>query len=1012
MHRSLSDLTTRIERALDQRIIPAIHSHRQPVMVAVLHLPGEPVPAGEAIAMDYRPAAVGDRWGRGWSPSWFRLSGRVPEAMAARRVELLVDLGFSGGGPGFECEGLAYTPDAVPIKGLAPRNTYLPISDDAVGGEAVQVYVEAAANPTVGGSYSTVMGDLATVPDEPLYRLQRAELAVLEEEVYGLAMDVQVLHQLAKVLPENQARRHEIQRALEVMLDELDVHDVQAGAGQARQRLAGVLAPPANASAHRTSAVGHAHIDSAWLWPVRETQRKCARTFSNVVALAEEHPELIFACSSAQQYAWMRDHYPQVWERIRQRVASGNFVPVGGMWVEPDTNLPGGEALVRQFVQGKRFFWSEFGVDCEEVWLPDSFGYSGALPQLARLAGFRWFLSQKMSWNQTNRFPHHTFWWEGIDGTRIFTHFPPADTYSSKLSAEQLAHGAANFAELGRATRSLLPFGYGDGGGGPTREMLEVAARVADLEGSPRVRIETPAEFFAAAEAEYPDAPVWAGEMYLEFHRGTYTSQALMKQGNRRVEHLLREAELWCATATVRRTAVYPYEELDRIWQQMLLLQFHDILPGSSIAWVHREAAETYARLIAELEEIIAAALQTVAGDGRQPLLFNAAPHANCGVPALGGGTPERRGPVSVLRDHDGIVLANGLLRLVVGPHGTLTSVRDLVADREVLRAGAEGNLLQAHPDTPNRFDAWDIDEFYRHRRTDLVDVEELTLDDSDASRPVVRVQRRFGDSALIQTIALPTDERRIECALEADWHQRETLLKVAFPLDLHAERSAAETQFGHVYRPTHTNTSWDAAKFEIPAHRWLQVAEPGYGVALVNEATYGHEVTRPGPGGSDGPGPTTVRLSLLRGPLYPDPETDQGQHLLHYALVPGAEIVDAVREGYRANLALREISGAGPVVPLVSLDSGSLVIEAVKLADDRSGDVVVRLYESLGGRGSGTLRTDFDLGRAAVCTLLEHSDAGVAALAPIDVDLEARQVGLHLHPFQVVTLRLSPAPG
>src|SRR5690606_10952090 len=326
----------------------------------------------------------------------------------------------------------------------------------------------------------------------------------------------------------------------------------------------------------RVSAVGHAHIDSAWLWPLRETVRKVARTAANVTALMDDHPGLVFAMSQAQQLEWIKEHRPEVYARVKEKAAEGRFVPVGGMWVEADTNMPGGEAMARQFVFGKRFFAEEFGVDTPEVWLPDSFGYSAALPQIVRLAGARWFLTQKISWNRTNPFPHHSFQWEGIDGTRVFTHFPPADTCNSELAGRELAHAARNFRDKGAATRSLVPFGWGDGGGGPTREMLGRADRLADLEGSPKVRLERPAEFFAAAEQEYPQAPVWAGELYLELHRGTYTSQARTKQGNRRSEHLLREAELWAATAAVRTGAAYPYDRLERIWKQVLLHQFHD----------------------------------------------------------------------------------------------------------------------------------------------------------------------------------------------------------------------------------------------------------------------------------------------------------------------------------------------------------------------------------------------------------------------------------------------------
>ena len=1006
MHTTPLSLTERIERALRLRLAPASYCDIEPMRVEVAHLPGEPIPAAAAIALQYASFSVGQQWGRAWSTSWFRFTGVIPERMRGRRVELLVDLGFDADAPGFQSEGLAYTADAVPIKGVAPRTAYVPIARSAQGGEPVEIYVEAAANPRFDGSVS-LLGDPDTAPDQPLYRLDRADLAVLDEQAWALTLDVQVLHELALQLAESDPRRQEIRRALEEMLDELDVADAPAAAATARARLAGVLAARAVPSAHRISAVGHAHIDSAWLWPVRETIRKCARTFSNVVTLADEYPELVFACSSAQQYAWMRDHHPCVYRRVAEKVAAGNFVPVGGMWVESDTNMPGGEAMVRQFTYGKRFFREEFGIEPREVWLPDSFGYTAALPQLARLAGCRWFVSQKMSWNETNRFPHHTFWWEGIDGSRVFTHFPPADTYNSDLSARQLAYAAANFAEHGRAHHSLLPFGHGDGGGGPTRDMLEVARRVADLEGSPRVAIRSPAEFFAIAEPDYTDAPVWVGELYLEYHRGTYTSQAAMKQGNRRTEHLLREAELWSATAALRSGFDYPYDELDDVWRQALLLQFHDILPGSSIAWVHRQARAWYAELERRLETIIDAALVALVGRGDLPLAVNAAPHERAGVAALGAAVAAAPGAaVTVKQDPGGIILDNGVLRVCIGADGTVSSIRDRIAHREVLAGPA--NVLQLHPDKPNRFDAWNIDASYRGRCRDLTDHVKIEVDTTAADRPVVRVTRHDSGSRYLQTIALRSDARLVEFETGVDWHERETLLKVAFPIDVHTDYSSSEIQFGHVRRPAHVNTSWDAARFEIWAHRWLQVAEPGYGVALVNDRTYGHDVTRRPSGDAMGPGTTTVRLSLLRGPRYPDPNTDQGEHRFGYAMVCGADISGSVREGYRANLPLRRISGARTVAPLIAVTPESVVVESVKLADDRTGDVVVRLYEALGGRTHAMLSTSFDLAGGTVCDLLERADEEIAALA--HAQLDGNSVEISLGPFQVVTLRLRPA--
>jgi Alpha-mannosidase len=450
------------------------------------------------------------------------------------------------------------------------------------------------------------------------------DVALLDVPVWELAQDFWTLSGLLAELPADLPRRAEVLRALERAVDAVDPDDVSGTAALGRAELAGVLASPAHASAHRIHAVGHAHIDTAWLWPVRETVRKVARTFASVLALMDEDPDFVFAASSAQQYAWLQEHYPGLFERVRARVSEGRFVPVGGMWVESDTNMPGGEALARQFVAGKRFFLDELDVEPREVWLPDSFGYSAALPQIIAAAGCRWFLTQKISWNETNEMPHHTFGWEGIDGTQVFTHFPPVDTYNAQLSGAELARAQRRYAEKGRANTSLVPFGWGDGGGGPTREMLAAAARTRDLEGSPTVRMTTPEAFFRAAQEEYPRPPVWSGELYLEFHRGTYTSQARTKRGNRRSEHLLREAELWAATAAVRAGAPYPAEALARCWRTVLLQQFHDILPGTSIAWVHREAERAYAAVAAELEGIIEGALAVLTGAGERAVSCNA----------------------------------------------------------------------------------------------------------------------------------------------------------------------------------------------------------------------------------------------------------------------------------------------------------------------------------------------------------------------------------------------------
>ncbi|MGW2366993.1 alpha-mannosidase [Streptomyces sp. NPDC001667] len=1004
MHNDRSITEARLKRVLDERIRPAVHPESVPLAVSVWNAPGEPVPVAEGLAAERVPIRTGEPWGPPWGTSWFTVTGTVPPEWAGRTVEALLDLGFDENMPGFQCEGLVYRPDGSPVKGLNPRNQWVRVGEKVAGGEEVTLHIEASSNPVILDYHPflpTELGDRETADDAPRYRLARMDLAVFDRTVWELVLDLEVLGELMAELPVDAPRRWEILRAVERALDAVDLQDVGGTAERARERLAGVLSAPAHASAHRISAVGHAHIDSAWLWPLRETVRKVARTTSNMTALLEDEPDFVYAMSQAQQFAWIKEHRPEVYARVKKAVAEGRFVPVGGMWVESDTNMPGSEALARQFVHGKRFFLEEFGIETEEVWLPDTFGYSAALPQLVKLAGAKWFLTQKISWSRTNKFPHHTFWWEGLDGTRVFTHFPPIDTYNAQLSGKEVAHAVRNFQEKGGATRSLAPTGWGDGGGGTTREMLARAKRLADLEGSARVTFEKPSAFFEKAHAEYAHAPVWVGELYLELHRATLTSQARTKQGNRRSEHLLREAELWAATAAVRTGFPYPYEALDRLWKTVLLHQFHDILPGTSIAWVHREAAAAYAAVAAELEAIIGGALAALAGDASAGgcVVFNAAPHGRGGVPALGAAV-ESPGDGAAVRavpgEGGGFVLDNGLLRVVIDGRGLVVSAYDLTAGRETVAPGAAANLLQLHQDFPNMWDAWDVDHFYRNTVTDLTDVETLELTDTGA----VRVTRAFGASRVEQVIGLPEGERRLDITTQVDWHETEKFLKAAFPLDVHTDRVAAETQFGHLYRPTHTNTSWDAAKFEACAHRFVHLAEPGWGVAVVNDSTYGYDVTRAVRDGGTGT-TTTLRLSLLRAPRFPDPRTDQGTHRFRYALVPNASLGDAVREGHRINLPERRVPGARAVEPLVSVPDDSVVVSAVKLADDGSGDVVVRLYEAGGGRARVRLTAGFAVGSAAVCDLLERPLGAVGARGG---------VSLSFRPFEIVTVRLARA--
>lgn len=1000
MHDNSASVEVRIDRFVLERLTPAIYRRAAPLAIEAWEVPDEPVPFAEATAQTFLPFSVGTSWSKPWGTTWFHVTGTVPEGWGGpgTSLELLIDLGFSARQAGFQAEGLVYRPDGTIIKAIEPFNGYVPV--DLVAGEHVDVFIEAASNPDVGGNFfyiPTPLGDKATAGTEPIYTLRRVDLVERDVDVYELERDTWSLLGLMRELEPSLPRRAEILRALERVCDVVDPDDVAGTAHLGREAVAGVLASPAYASAHSVTAVGHAHIDSAWLWPVRETIRKCARTFSNVLQLMETDPDFVFACSSAQQFWWMKEFYPELFQRIAKRVAEGRFVPVGGMWVESDTNMPGGEALARQFVHGKGFFLREFGFEPKEVWLPDSFGYTAALPQIVKAAGSDSFLTQKISWNDTNRMPHHTFLWEGIDGTRVFTHFPPSDTYNSDLSGADLARAQRQYAEKGVSNVSLALFGWGDGGGGPTREMLAAAKRTRDLEGSPRVHIGSPKSFFEEAKATLPQPSVWSGEMYLELHRGTYTSQANTKQGNRVSEHLLREAELWSSTAAARGLLDYPYDALESIWQTVLLQQFHDILPGSSIAWVHQQAEENYRRIAVELDGIIATAQQALAGTGDRAVVFNAAPVSAQGVTALGAAAVPPPALVTPESDGEGFRLANALVSARFDEAGLLVSFVEVASGRELVAPGEAASLLQIFRDTPNQWDAWDIDVHYRHNRTELRTPNSVVVVDGS----VLEVTHDYNASRLVQRYRLAEGADELQIETEIDWHEHEKLVKLAFPLDLRTDLASSEIQFGHVKRPTYTNTSWDYARFETIAHRWVHVGEPGFGAAVANGSTYGHDITRATR--DDGGTTTLVRESLLRAPRFPDPSADQGVHVLRTTLGFAPGVLDAAANGYRLNLPTRTVEGgsADGVEPLVAVSSPSVFVEAVKLAEDRSGDLIIRLYEAQGGRAQTTISIGAEVESAWKTDLLER-DLGDSGWHTGDT------IALGFRPFEVVTLRVA----
>jgi alpha-mannosidase len=911
---------------------------------------GEPIRYEEAVRGDYRPFRVGDAWGPPWSTTWFHVKGRVPDEWAGEKVVALFDLGFEGQ-TGFTCEALAWK-DGRPWRGVDPNHRWLPITSPVV-----DFFLEAAANPTATQSGAEPAQSMLALrqSEAPSFVMRQADLAIQDEQARQAALDLRIALEFSEAL---------------------------SSPGQ---------------SAHVITAVGHAHIDTAWLWPLREARRKCARSFSTALALMDEYPDYRFACSQPAQYAWMKEHYPDIYGGIKEKISAGQWEPVGAMWVEADCNLPSGEALARQLLHGKRFFMQEFGHETRELWLPDVFGYPGSLPQLIAEAGCDYFLTQKLSWNDTNKPEHHTFIWEGIDGTRIFTHFPPADTYNGDFSAKQVVWSVENYKDRERVDRSLYLFGWGDGGGGPEPEMIESAHRLRNVEGAPRVELGTAREFFEHASAEAKNLTTSVGELYFELHRGTYTSQSRTKRWNRLAQNALRHAEMWSVAAG----GDYPSTDLEALWKTLLLNQFHDILPGSSIDWVYEEAERDLEEVESRAIDIGDAAMSAIAGSGEQLVAFNSTSHPRSEIVTLGDGYARAEAPpcgwatVKVARPTEPEVVVtdhrmeNELLRVEWDDRAVLTSIWDKEVGREVL--SGPGNLLQLHADNPQKWDAWDLDAEYRDSFVELTATKEIRR--HGGLRGLFAFERTFGDSKLVQLMTLDAGSRVLRFETHVDWQERHKMLKVGFPVTVQSREATYEIQFGHVQRPTHQDTSQARAMFEVCAQRWADLGEHNYGVALLNDCKHGYDIQG-----------SVMRLSLLRGPTHPDPTADLGWHHFVYALMPHpgdfrqAGVIEAAED---LNLPLVPAHGnlpAGSSRSLVEIDTRQVIVEAIKRAED-SDAVVIRLYEAWGGTCRARLKTTLPAKRAWLCDLLERERT--------EVEMRNGELELELTPFKILTLKL-----
>ena len=998
-------------------------------LAAVCAVTPDRLPFAEGTGLPGKPVRVGDLWndGKAWVSGWFKLSGRLPEERAGRPV--FVRLNFGG-------EILVFDAAGKVRAGLTNQSAfahwynkeYHEITDLIRPDGSFEFWAEAAANHLGGVDARDGIATPGHAGERGYYHadIARLEFGFGNSQLRQLHLDLQFLVSLVEAGAESpDPRRRQIVRILSNAADQY--LDNPANAGKARAVLKELFERPAAASSLKTTAVGHAHIDTGWLWPVAESVRKTARTFASQLELIRQYPDYVFGASAPQHFLFLKEYYPELYAEVKKAVAAGRIEPQGGMWVEADCNLTGGEAMVRQFVHGKNFFRDEFGFEVKNLWIPDVFGYSAAMPQIIRKANCDYFLTQKISWNQVNRFPHHTFLWRGIDGTEVLTHFPPEDTYNSECSPKGLIGAEQRFIENDFVDEFMTLFGVGDGGGGPKMEVVENALRARNMDGVPQVRMGRACDFFERISRFRGQLAVWSGELYLELHRGTLTTQSRTKRGNRKCEQALRLVEGVYAALPFGE---YPAKELDALWKKLLINQFHDILPGSSIELVYERTEREHAEILAACREL----LNRAARIGLQPdpahiVLTNvlSVPYRRsielpeswrgCAVvradgapvtvqqeagrtviateiPAWSSVELVRGGQLSAAAElRESLVLENALVRYEFDADGRLLRARDLETGRELLEG--VGNELTLYVDRPNNWDAWDVDFFYEQEKIETArGLGHRRIADGPV-RQGLEFQLAIGASKLVQKVYLEANSRRLEFRTEADWHEANRMLRVSFPVTVRAAEAAFDIQYGYVRRPTHRNTSWDQARFETVAHRYVDLSTEDGGVALLNDCKYGHKVHE-----------NVLDLNLLRSPQHPDPYADQGRHEFTYALLPHAgNLVASEVQAEAAALNLppflaEGFSGGFRQPFAVTADGVSL--EVAKKAEKDS-DLVLRLVETRGREGAAELRFEQPV-TAAETDLLEWNtlaELGTGSLFQ-----------LSFKPFEIKTVKVRCAAG
>lgn len=809
---------------------------------------------------------------------------------------------------------------------------------------------------------------------------------------------------------------------------------------------------------------GHAHLDLGWLWPYWRTRQKIAHTISNVLGLMERYPQYYYSQSQPQLLEWLKQDAPDMYARLKDRVREGRIELVGAMWVEADCNLTSGESLIRQILHGTRFIQQEFGFTTRLLWLPDAFGYNAALPQILRGSNIPVFMTTKLSWNQFNRMPCDTFRWRGIDGSEVLTHFITAPdaheearyhTYNGPLRPADITGTWKNYRQQSINNQLLYLCGWGDGGGGPTEDQLEQIQIMAKLPDFPFVSMGSVTEYFTALYErvwDHPGLPIWVGELYLEYHRGTYTSHARIKQANRRTELFYREAELLNAWASIYGMPSR-HDLLNDGWRRILLNQFHDVLPGSSIHEVYDDAERLYREAYSIAERVRYEALSTltshIAGEDGTDILLNTLPWErsdpiqlqgddawniegaqqatdwegnrillvdglrvpSCGALVVGnrvtGGIGlTKQACHAIYYETKRIVLSNEYYELSFDEHGEISCLYDRQVERDVLAPGQTGNQLIAFEDRPLNFDAWDIDLYYEEKPYPLSEASKIRIIEDGPVRATIEIVRHFLSSRITQWISLWRNSPRIDFATEIDWHEHQILLKAAFPVAINSSRATYEIQFGCVERPTHRNTSWDKARFEVYAHRWIDLSEGGYGVSLLNDSKYGCDIHD-----------NAMRLTLLKSGVLPDPDADQGLHRFTYCLLPHVgdwREAQTVRRAYELNVPIlclmkeahpsASIDGKGMMASssFLSTDCPHIVVETVKPAEDGDG-LIVRLYESHNWRGSGTVTFATDIAAAQECNCLEEAIG--------DVVYHGNQLHFQVRPFEIKSFRVHLAP-